>query len=378
MSKHKNFINIFIALTLLCTSLLAGCGSEEKAAPPGKTSVVVSFNAMKELVQAVGQDKVAITTLIPDGTEPHDFQPTPKDMKALHKAALFVYNGAGMESWTDTAIKAASNEKLQVLEASKGITLIELDDPDEIKEHGQYDPHTWLSLANAQIEVKNIADALSAVDPKNKDFYQKNAQSYNKQLAELLTKYQGKFAQLPQKNFVTGHAAFAYLCRDLGLTQNSVEDVFASGEPSAQSLAQLAEFCKEKNVKTIFVEDTVSPKTSLTLAKEVGAGTQPIHTLESSTGTLTISGVDGMEQPYPLELTREDGRWYGLHEQDTSPVYAIFADKDFGSILIVLWESREDGHATMSTASAHFLAPGTASRRAALTRFQEYPLYTVS
>ena len=151
MSKHKNFINIFIALTLLCASLLAGCGSEEKAAPPDKTSVVVSFNAMKELVQAVGQDKVAITTLIPDGTEPHDFQPTPKDMKALHKAALFVYNGAGMETWTDTAIKAASNEKLQVLEASKGITLIELDDPDEIKEHGQYDPHTWLSLANAQI-----------------------------------------------------------------------------------------------------------------------------------------------------------------------------------------------------------------------------------
>ena len=136
MSKHKNFINIFITLVLLCTSLLAGCGSEEKAAPPGKTSVVVSFNAMKELVQAVGQDKVAITTLIPDGTEPHDFQPTPKDMKALHKAALFVYNGAGMESWTDTAIKAASNEKLQVLEASKGIALIELDDPDEIKEHG--------------------------------------------------------------------------------------------------------------------------------------------------------------------------------------------------------------------------------------------------
>ena len=239
MSKHKNFINIFIALTLLCASLLAGCGSEEKAAPPDKTSVVVSFNAMKELVQAVGQDKVAITTLIPDGTEPHDFQPTPKDMKALHK------------------------------------------------EHGQYDPHTWLSLANAQIEVKNIADALSAVDSKNKDFYQKNAQSYNKQLAELLAKYQGKFARLPQKNFVTGHAAFAYLCRDLGLTQSSVEDVFASGEPSAQSLAQLAEFCKEKNVKTIFVEDTVSPTPSLTLAKEVGAGTQPIHTLESSAGKLT-------------------------------------------------------------------------------------------
>lgn len=95
-------------------------------------------------------------------------------------------------------------------------------------------------------------------------------------------------------------------------------------------------------------------------------------------GSLTISGVDGMEQPYPLELTRENGRWCGLHEQDTSPIYAIFADKNFGSVLIVLWESREDGSTSMSSAAAHFLAPGTSNRRAALTRFQEYPLFTAS
>lgn len=95
-------------------------------------------------------------------------------------------------------------------------------------------------------------------------------------------------------------------------------------------------------------------------------------------GTLTISGVDGMEEPYPLTLTRENGRWSGLHEQDTSPIYAIFADKEFGSVLIVLWESREGGSATVASASAHFLAPGTSNRRAALTRFQEYPLFTVS
>ena len=101
------------------------------------------------------------------------------------------------------------------------------------------------------------------------------------------------------------------------------------------------------------------------------------HTV-TLTGTLTISGVNGMEQPYRLELTRENGRWNGLHEQDTSPIYAIFADKEFGSVLIVLWESREDGSASMSAASAHFLAPGTSNRRAALTRFQEYPLFTVS
>ena len=291
----KKLTLIFCALAIVLSVFTAGCSQRQKfAADESRLKVVVSFNAIKEFVQAVGQNKVAIITLIPDGTEPHDFQPTTRDMQALHTADLFIYNGAGMENWVEMASKAASNKNLQLIEASKGVDLIALDDPAEIKEHGAYDPHTWLSLVNAQIEVQNIADALSAADKKNAEFYQQNAAAYKKELQQLLSKYQNKMHQLPNKNFVTGHAAFAYLCRDLGLEQNSVEDVFASGEPSAKNLSELADYCKAQHVKTIFVEEAVSPKTSQTLAREVGAKTQPIHTLESSEGTLTY--LDRMEE----------------------------------------------------------------------------------
>lgn len=291
----KKLTLIFCTLAIVLSVFMAGCSQRQKfAADESRLKVVVSFNAIKEFVQAVGKDKVAIITLIPDGTEPHDFQPTTRDMQALHTADLFIYNGAGMENWTELAIKAASNKNLQVIEASKGVDLIALDDPAEIKEHGAYDPHTWLSLVNAQIEVQNIAVALAAADKKNADFYQQNAAAYKQELQKLLSKYQSKMLKLPNKNFVTGHAAFAYLCRDLGLEQSSVEDVFASGEPSAKSLSELADFCKDNSVKTIFVEEAVSPKTAQTLAREVGAKTQPIQTLESSEGTLTY--LDRMEE----------------------------------------------------------------------------------
>lgn len=279
----QKFIGICCALIILLSSLLAGCGQQQQQpAADGKLQVVVSFNAMHELVKAVGKDRVHITTLIPDGTEPHDFQPTPKNIKVLHKADLFVYNGAGMEPWVKTAAKAASNKKLQLVEASKGVQLIALTDPAEQKEHGSYDPHTWLSLANAQIQVRNIAEALAQADAAHAAFYRKNASEYNQQLQTVMQQYQEKFAQVKRKDFVTGHAAFAYLCRDFNLTQTSVEDVFASGEPSARSLSRLADYCKTKHVTTIFVEDAVSPKTSQTLAKEVGAKTQTIQTIESS------------------------------------------------------------------------------------------------
>lgn len=279
-------------LGITAAVMLTACGGgnqqgEQTAQPATKIKVATSFNAMKEFVQVVGKDKVDVVTIIPDGTEPHDFELTTKDMKALSNADVFVYSGLGMEPWADQAIQSANNKKLLAVEASKGIKAITNTDEDEIKEHGQYDPHCWLGLNEAQIEVQNIADGLAKADPKNADFYQKNAKDYIAQLKALHDQYAGKFARVQKKHFVTGHAAFAYLCRDFGLTQNSVEDVFADGEPSPKQMAALITYCKKHDVKVIFAEDMVSPKISQTLAAEVGAQVKQINTMESSEGGKT-------------------------------------------------------------------------------------------
>ena len=203
-------------------------------------------------------------------------------LKHLGKSQLFVYSGLGMEPWAPKVVEAAKNTSLHTVNASQGVTPIALTDEEDVKEHGAYDPHIWLSLVNAQIEVSNIAAALAEADPANADYYRNNAANYKKQLQALQDEYARKFASVPRKDFVTGHAAFAYLCRDFGLTQHSVESVFSSGEPSARQLARLADYCRANDVRTIFVEDMVSPKTSETLAREVGARVETIHTIETS------------------------------------------------------------------------------------------------
>jgi zinc transport system substrate-binding protein len=101
-------------------------------------------------------------------------------------------------------------------------------------------------------------------------------------LEDLYEEYEAKFQTVTQKSFVTGHAAFGYLCRDFGLEQNSVEDVFADGEPSAQQLAELVEYCRENDVTTIFAEELASPEVSETLADEVGAEVETIYTIASA------------------------------------------------------------------------------------------------
>ncbi|MEA4849421.1 MAG: metal ABC transporter substrate-binding protein [Clostridiaceae bacterium] len=293
---------------LLCLIVAVGfsaCGSntaqankpEESSTPEeSKIKVSVTFNAMKEFVEAVGKEKVEISTIIPDGTEAHGFEPKAQDLAALSTAKIFVYNGLGMEEWAEEAIQAANNENLIVVNGSEGADVITRETDSEAHEeeeeheegeehghaHGKYDPHLWLSLKGAQTEASNIKDALIEADPDNRDYYEENYNNFISQLKSLYNEYKEKFQSVEKKNFVTGHAAFGYLCRDFGLVQNSVSDIYAEGEPSAQQLAELVEYCRKNGVTTIFAEEMASPEVSQTLANEVGAEVQSIYTLETN------------------------------------------------------------------------------------------------
>lgn len=280
----KKFLLLFICCSLLLP--VYSCGSPADTAKTDKLQVYVTFNALKEFAAAVGGDKVYISTIIPDGTEPHDFEPNAQDLAGLSTAQIFIYNGLGMEAWVDDAIAAASNENLIAVDASKGISPIAVSEEDP-GEHSQYDPHIWLSIKGAEVETENIKNAFISADPANKDLYEANCASYIEKLEKLYTEYTDKFAAVEKKNFVTGHAAFAYLCRDFGLTQNSVEDVFAEGEPTPLKLAVLVEYCRKNSVTTVFAEKLANPAISETLANEVGASVETVYTMESAEDNMT-------------------------------------------------------------------------------------------
>ncbi|MBP1744336.1 MAG: periplasmic solute binding protein [Firmicutes bacterium] len=273
---------------------LSGCagggGSNSGGDKDGRLDVAVSFNPMSELAEAVGGDKIDIYTIVPDGSEPHDFELKAGDIQAVSEAEVFVYNGAGMESWAQAAVTASENSTLIEVDASEGCDLIITG--------GVADPHTWLSLKMARIQALNIKNALVQADPVNRDYYEGNYSAFSSELDSLYEEFKFKFDSLADKNFVTGHAAFAYFCRDFGLRQSSVENVFAEGEPTARKIAELVEYCRENNVDTVFMEELASPKVSETLAKEIGAKVEKIYTLESSEGN--ESYLDGMRKNLSL------------------------------------------------------------------------------
>lgn len=295
-----------IIISILCLCMMfAGCGQKNVAKSKDKVKVVVSIEPIKKFVKDIAKDKVDIETIIPAGTEPHSFEPKVQDLKNLSEADVFLYNGLGMEKWVDSALENVGNEKMVVEKVSKGCEFIKSDedhDKDEHEEHkhGEYDPHIWLGIKEAEIEIKNVKDVLIKADSKNKDFYEKNYKEVENELKKLYDEYKQKFDSVTNKKFVTGHAAFGYLCRDFNLQQKSVQDVFADGEPSVNKMKELVDYCKENNIKTVFVEDMVSPKVSETLAKEVGAKVKKINTLvgEKDNKSYVDSMKENLEKIY--------------------------------------------------------------------------------
>ncbi len=242
-------------MLLLC---VAGCG--QKKQDNGKLSVTASFYPIAEFTNAVGGDNVDVYTLVPDGVEPHDWEPSPRDFTRLGRSKLFFYNGM-VESWAEKAITTLSDTNIKGVELGKGLYNI----------NGNNDPHVWISPQKAIIETNRIVDALSQNDPKNADAYKKRGDEYCQKLKKLDADLKAIVKQSPKKKFVTSHAAFGHLAKDYGLEQLAIAGISPEAEPTPADMKNLVELVKKENVKFVFMETLTSPKLAQLIAKETGA-----------------------------------------------------------------------------------------------------------
>ena len=299
-------LGLKLSAVLLATSFaLAGCTGSKTANTTDKKDgdkikVYASFYPMYDFAKKIGGDKVEVTNLVPAGTEPHDWEPSAKDLAKISESDILVYSGAGMESWIDKV------DQVIKVEASNGIDLIKSEhhhDEEDAKEedhedaheehdHGEYDPHVWLAPQNAKIQMKNIKDALVKADPTNKDYYEKNFEVYSQKIDDLDVKFSTSLKDTKSKNIVVSHEAFAYLCKAYGINQVGIEGLSPDSEPDAARMAEVTKFAKENKIKYIFFEELVSPKVSEAIAKEVGAKTAVLNPLEGLSDDQLKAGED--------------------------------------------------------------------------------------
>ena len=265
--------------------------SEISTTKNSKLQVITSATFLYEFSQNIGKEMIDVTLLVPMGADPHDWEPTIRDREKLQKADVIIVNGIGYEHWLDSfdsndnqGILVNTSNGISTLDSEKHNDHTKEDDHDGHEEdkhnHGDLDPHIWLNPVYAQLQVKNIANALSNSDPTNKNYYQSNAAIYNKELDLLDSKIRTELSGC-KTDFITFHNAFSYFSEEYGLTQHTIISSNDShGEVTPQTLENIISLARELNIKVIFAEESTSTKTSQVIADEIGGKVLVLSPLE--------------------------------------------------------------------------------------------------
>ena len=258
----------FFLVLAISTVFLAGCGRDNKQNNTANNKnfvIVTSFYPMYISTINITRDVPGVEVI--NMTKPqtgclHDYQLVPEDVQKLEKASAFVVNGAGMEAFLDKAVK--QQPKLKIVDASKGIVLLK-------DESGEENPHVWVSISNAIMQVKNIAEQLATLDPANAEKYKSNATVYTKKLESLREDMHTNLDNVKTKDIITFHEAFPYFAKEFNLNIIDVIEREPGTEPSPKELEETIAKVKQQNVKALFAEPQYPAKAAEVIAKETGA-----------------------------------------------------------------------------------------------------------
>ncbi len=288
-------------------------------AQEAKLPVVASFSIVGDVVQNIGGDRIALTTLVQPGSDAHVYTPTPADAKAVTSARLVVTNGLKFEGWINRLMQASAS-KAALVEAAAGVKgRVEKDahghgaKDKHGHNHGGLDPHAWQSVANMRHYVANIRDGLIAADPSGKAIYEANAIRYLAELDTLEEEIKAAVARIPadRRKVITSHDAFGYFEQAYGITFVAPRGVSTESEASARDVARIIQQIRREKIPAVFIENISDQRLIQQIAAETGARIG---------GTLYSDALSKPEGPAPtyIRMMRHNIRTIAQALQPTS------------------------------------------------------------
>ena len=312
MSKRILAAACAAATALALSACTSTASSGDSSSKDGSLTVMASFYPLQYLAEKVGGEHVSVTSLTPDGAEPHDLELSPKMVDSLSSADAVIYL-AGFQSAVDEAIEQQAPKT--VIDVSSAAELVEAgsdanhpaeeesteetqsgetdahDHDHEGHDHAGHDhhhdmnadPHFWLDPVRMAKAATLVGDKLAEADSAHADTYKANAKALAEELTTLGDTLVTKTSKCQVKTFVTAHTAFGYLADRTGLTQVGISGLDPESSPSPARLAEIGQIAKEQGVTTIFTEALIDPKVAQTLADDLGITTAVLDPIESQT-----------------------------------------------------------------------------------------------
>lgn len=326
----RNRLRLLLIVTatlgvLTLAVLLPACGDDGSGEDGAGLEVVATTSVLADLAQQVAGDEFRVEPLIPPGTDPHGFEPTPEDLRRLVTADLVIVNGAGLESSLEKYLEDVDDEAVVVASSGLEPRTPGIDEPghDEAGGHseadgdgeeaeaydegagGDVDPHFWLDPVLAQSYVDTIADAFIQADPDHADVYTANASAFKDRLAELDDFTQRTVASVPEdrRKLIMNHSSHGYWADRYGfeVVGAVIPSVSTGSAPTARDLAELLEVIELEGVPAIFVQVGENPQLAERIAADAGV------TVVDDLYTGSLSGPDG-DVPTYVDLIEDTAR----------------------------------------------------------------------
>jgi ABC-type Zn uptake system ZnuABC Zn-binding protein ZnuA len=253
------------AVVVLCAGqAAAGCGGAggTTGGGNGRPAVLADTSFMADIAQNVAGDRLTVSSLLPVGADPHNFEPTPRDARRVAESRAVIINTRGFEPLLDDLIAGAGSPDLLVIEAASGLT------------GASKDPHFWLDPIKVITYADNIRDGLSMIDPGGTETYALNAEAYGQRLRDLDAWIAAQVATIPagRRLLVTNHESFGYFAERYGfrIVGAIFPTVAGEGSPSAEQLATLVKDIRETGAPAIFLETGSNADLANQVARETG------------------------------------------------------------------------------------------------------------
>ena len=264
--NRKNMLIAFLIITALFCNACGRKVPNQGQRLQSKLTITTSFYPIYILTLNVTKDIPGVNVVNmakPQTGCLHDYQLTPDDLSTLEDAQVFIVNGAGMESFLEKVFSQLPN--LKIINSSSGISLLK--DPNSNIEN----PHVWLSIHNAILQVQNIENQLAKIDKTHAINYRENANNYIQKLKNLENKMKSELSGVRNRNIITFHEAFPYFADEYNLNIAAVIEREPGSEPSAKDMANIINTINNSKTHIIFVEPQYSAKSAEAIARETGA-----------------------------------------------------------------------------------------------------------
>ncbi|SFK21688.1 zinc transport system substrate-binding protein [Halobacillus dabanensis] len=348
-------------LLILITLFTAACGNEETSGEEEiennntdkkPLTIYTTVYPLQFFAEKIGGATVEVQSILPPGSDAHTYEPTTKEMVKMAEADLFIYNGAGLESYAEKISESIEPEGVTILEAASTIDLKEhvhnhegegeqtheeethegdahaheeetheedahAHEEDSHEEdahaghnHGEQDPHVWLDPIRASQLAEHIKDQLVELNPGKENVYKENFQELESKLKELDQSFHERVETKAKSKIIVSHAGYGYWEEAYAIEQIAVSGLSPTNEPSQKDLEDIIQTAEEHDLKYVIFEQNITPKVAEVIQKEIGAEPLRFHNLS----VLTESDVENEEDYFSLMKQNLDALTQALAE----------------------------------------------------------------